>query len=239
MTRETGTVPAGGEPAGTGVGASARARRAAALDAWLATLLPDVPGVALVAVGGLGRRECAPRSDLDLVLLHSGLSDVDDVAARVWYPVWDAKYALDHSVRTYDEALTVAAQDAKAALGLLDARPLAGDAALVQRLREAVLAAWRRDASTRLPELRTLTEQRWQAHGELAFLLEGELKEARGGLRDVGVLRGIGYAGVADGTRPAVRAAQRWLLDARDALHLVTGRRTDRVLRLKDGQVVP
>ena len=108
MTRETGTVPAGGEPAGTGVGASARARRAAALDAWLATLLPDVPGVALVAVGGLGRRECAPRSDLDLVLLHSGLSDVDDVAARVWYPVWDAKYALDHSVRTYDEALTVA-----------------------------------------------------------------------------------------------------------------------------------
>ena len=230
MTRETGTVPAGGEPAGTGVGASARARRAAALDAWLATLLPDVPGVALVAVGGLGRRECAPRSDLDLVLLHSGLSDVDDVAARVWYPVWDAKYALDHSVRTYDEALTVAAQDAKAALGLLDARPLAGDAALVQRLREAVLAAWRRDASTRLPELRTLTEQRWQAHGELAFLLEGELKEARGGLRDVGVLRGIGYAGVADGTRPAVRAAQRWLLDARDALHLVTGRRTDRVL---------
>src|SRR5213592_1049250 len=109
----------------TGAGADARAERSAVLDAWLAKVYADAgggaDGVALVAVGGLGRRECAPRSDLDLVLLHSGLSDVESLAAGIWYPIWDAKLALDHSVRTFDEAVAVAGQDAKAALGLLDA----------------------------------------------------------------------------------------------------------------------
>jgi [protein-PII] uridylyltransferase len=232
-------VPVGVTPAGTavsppdlpaGVGAAAREARTAVLDAWLATLLPPVPGVALVAVGGLGRRECAPRSDLDLVLVHSGLSDVDALAAGIWYPVWDARLALDHSVRTLEEAFAVARYDVKAALGLLDARLVAGDAAIAGALHRGVLAQWRREAPKGLAALREQTEARWQASGELAFLLEGDLKEARGGLRDMGVLRGVGYAGVADTTRPVVRAAQRWLLDVRDALHASTGRRADKLL---------
>src|SRR5689334_7034943 len=104
-----------------GIGAAARATRAAALDAWLASLLPEPPdGVALVAVGGLGRRECAPHGDVDLVLLHTGVPGVDEVAAKIWYPVWDARVGLDHSVRTVDEALSVAQEDVKVALGLLD-----------------------------------------------------------------------------------------------------------------------
>jgi [protein-PII] uridylyltransferase len=213
-----------------GVGEAARAARAAAFDTWLASLLPTADGLALVAVGGLARRECAPRGDLDLVLLHNGQAGVEAVAEAVWYPIWDAKLSLDHSVRTLDEAVGVAGTDVKAALGMLDARLIAGDARLLARLRERVTAQWRRDAVRALPELRELTERRWEAHGELAFLLEGDVKEARGGLRDLGVLRGIGYAGVADGTRPAVRAARRWLLDVRDALHMATGRRVDRML---------
>jgi [protein-PII] uridylyltransferase len=237
----TGTVHA---PAGTavpaplkvpeGVGAAARAARADFFDTWLASLFtaaaPSPDGLALVAVGGLARRECARHGDVDLVLLHSGQSDVDVVAERIWYPVWDARVALDHSVRTVDQAVDVAGADVKAALGLLDARLIAGDARLLARLREQVAGQWRRDAVRVLPALRELSERRWETHGELAFLLEGDVKEARGGLRDLGVLRGIGYAGVADGTRPAVRAAQRWLLDIRDALHTVTGRRVDRML---------
>ncbi|MCW2641467.1 MAG: uridylyl-transferase [Dactylosporangium sp.] len=223
------TTPAAIEvPAG--VGAPARAARARAFDAWLATLLPAGDDLALVAVGGLARRECAPHGDLDLVLLHAGQAEVDSVAEKVWYPIWDARMSLDHSVRTVDEAVDVAGTDVKAALGMLDARLVAGDARLLARLRERVTAQWRRTAVRMLPELRELTQRRWDAHGELAFLLEGDVKEARGGLRDLGVLRGIGYAGVADATRPAVRAAQRWLLDVRDALHTVTGRRIDRIL---------
>jgi [protein-PII] uridylyltransferase len=215
------------------VGAAARSARAAALDDWLAELAARAgvgPGSALVAVGGLGRRECAPHSDLDLVLLHDGAGDPEPVAAAVWYAVWDARRALDHSVRTGDEALAVAAGDVRAALGLLDARPLAGDEALVARVRAAVLAQWRRDARRALPALRAECERRWAAHGELPFLLEGDLKEARGGLRDFGVLRGIGFAGVADAARPTVRGAHRLLLDVRDALHTVRGRRVDRLL---------
>jgi len=80
-------------------------------------LLPKVPGIALVAVGGLGRREPAPYSDLDLLLVHSGRSsDVAEVADRIWYPIWDTGIGLDHSVRTVEQAVAVAKEDLKAAL---------------------------------------------------------------------------------------------------------------------------
>ncbi|ASW54003.1 [protein-PII] uridylyltransferase [Plantactinospora sp. KBS50] len=220
--------PAGG--AGS-IGAAARAKRAAAFDAWLAGLLPpELPGVALLAVGGLGRRECAPHGDLDLVLLHAGVPDVADLAASLWYPIWDARHGLDHSVRTVPEALSVAHDDPKVALGLLDARHLAGDRTLSDRLIPAAADLWRRTAPRRLAGLRELTEARWAAHGELAFLLEGDLKESAGGLRDVAVLRAIGRAGAVDALRPAVRAAHLRLLDTRDALHVATGRRVDRLV---------
>nr|WP_239133471.1 [protein-PII] uridylyltransferase [Rugosimonospora africana] len=211
------------------VGAAAREERAAALDAWLADLLPDVSGISLVAVGGLGRRECAPYGDVDLVLLHGG-GDVRSLADALWYPIWDARVGLDHSVRTVPEALAVARQDVKVALGLLDLRYLAGDPALAQRLRAEAAQQWRRSAAHTLPALREVTASRWQTHGELAFLLEGDVKEARGGLRDVAILRGVGMAGVADAARPAVRAAHTRLLDVRDALHVTAGRRVDRLL---------
>jgi [protein-PII] uridylyltransferase len=221
-----------------GIGAAAREQRAAALDAWLAELLglaTDSDDVTLVAVGGLGRRECAPLADLDLVLLHGGVdgagSDaVATVAEKLWYPIWDAKLTLDHSVRTLPEALEVAAEDTKAALGLLDARHVAGNPELTARLREAALIQWRQRADHHLPILRELTTQRWRQQGELAFLLDGDLKEARGGLRDVRVLRGVAYAQVSDAWRPPVRAAYTRLLDVRDGLHLVAGRRRDRLL---------
>jgi [protein-PII] uridylyltransferase len=193
-----------------------------------AQLVEDAP-VALVALGGLGRRECAPNGDLDLILMHNGQADVSAIAEKIWYPIWDAGLSLDHSVRTHDQALGVAAEDTKAALGLLDVRHLAGDPGFTARLREATLSLWRQRARSHLPVLRELTTQRWRQQGELAFLLDGDLKEARGGLRDVRVLRGVAYAQVADAWRPPVRAAYTRLLDVRDSLHLVAGRRRDRL----------
>src|SRR5215470_15705189 len=135
-----------------GIGAAAREQRAAALDVWLAELLEQATqsaDVTLVAVGGLGRRECAPLADLDLVLLHGGVDGeasqdaVATVAEKLWYPIWDAKLTLDHSVRTIPEALAVAAEDTKAGLGLLDARHVAGNPELTATLREAALIQWR------------------------------------------------------------------------------------------------
>lgn len=199
---------------------------------WLADLFGRSGagvGVTLVALGGLGRRECAPNGDVDLVLLHDGVAEVGAVAEKIWYPIWDAGLTLDHSVRTFDQALSVAADDTKAGLGLLDARHIAGDPETTSRLREATLTQWRQRARNHLPVLRELTTQRWRQQGELAFLLDGDIKEARGGLRDVRVLRGVAYAQVADAWRPPVRAAYTRLLDVRDCLHLVAGRRRDRI----------
>lgn len=217
-----------GVPAG--IGEPARLARAGAFDAWLHGLLPAREGIALIAVGGLGRRQCAPYGDLDLVLLHAGVPGVDELAAALWYPIWDAGVRLDHSVRTLAEALSVAQDDVKVALALLDARFVAGDRALADTLTRTATDHWRRTAVRQLPALREITEVRWRTHGELAFLLEGDLKEAAGGLRDVGILRAIATAGITDALRPAIRAAHLRLLDTRDALHQQVGRRVDRLV---------
>ncbi|MFE5832616.1 [protein-PII] uridylyltransferase [Streptomyces sp. NPDC056488] len=204
-------------------------------DDWLAGLFAAAApprGTALVAVGGYGRSELSPRSDLDLLLLHDGTADKAAIAAladRIWYPVWDLGLALDHSVRTPAEARTTAAEDLKVHLGLLDARPLAGDAGLVAALRTTVLADWRNQAPKRLPELDELCRERAERMGELQFLLEPDLKEARGGLRDAQALRAVAASWLADAPREGLDRARRALLDARDALHLATGRATDRL----------
>src|SRR6266536_2306747 len=193
-----------------------------AVDAWLAELLGDVgPGVALVATGAYGRREPAPCSDLDLMLLHDrGTEEIAPLAERPWRPIWDAGMRLDHSVRTVDEALAVAATDLKTALGLLDARHVAGDGALVASLRERALERWRATARERLEQLRAACQRRAERHGELAFLLEPDLKEARGGLRDGLAVRAISATWVAAGLDRRGQAAYGLLLDTRQALHL-------------------
>lgn len=219
-------------------GPSRRSALAALTDDWLKALFATavretgVRGAALVAVGGYGRAELSPRSDLDLVLLHDGKAEPRALAAladRLWYPVWDLGLALDHSVRTPGEARKTAAEDLKVHLGLLDARPVAGDAGLLAGLRTSVLADWRNLAAKRLPQLHSLCRERAERAGELRFLLEPDLKEARGGLRDVTALRAVAASWLADAPREGLAEARRRLLDARDALHLVTGRATERL----------
>jgi [protein-PII] uridylyltransferase len=212
-------------------------------DDWLSGLFDagadGLKGVSLVAVGGYGRGELSPRSDLDLLLLHDG-GDADAIAAladRLWYPVWDLGLALDHSVRTPAEARKTAEQDLKVHLGLLDARHLAGDFALTAGLRTAVLADWRNQAPKRLPELQELCAERAERQGELQYLLEPDLKEARGGLRDATALRAVAASWLADAPREGLDDARRRLLDVRDALHLTTGRATDRLSLQEQDQV--
>ncbi|MEU2839259.1 [protein-PII] uridylyltransferase [Streptomyces sp. NPDC007076] len=223
-----------------------RAALASLTDDWLTALFTaaarqtGVHGAALVAVGGYGRGELSPRSDLDLLLLHDGNADPAALAAladRVWYPVWDLGLALDHSVRTPAEARRTAGEDLKAQLGLLDARPVAGNLGLVAAMRTTVLADWRNQAPKRLPALHELCRERAERHGELRFLLEPDLKEARGGLRDATALRAVAASWIADAPREGLAEARRVLLDARDALHLTTGRATDRLALQEQDQV--
>jgi [protein-PII] uridylyltransferase len=217
--------------------AADRARRTTAVDRWLAELLGAEPGVALVAVGGYGRRELLPRSDLDVVLLHGGRDDIAGIADRIWYPVWDSGAELDHAVRTVPQARRVARTDLKVALGLLSARHVAGDPDLTERLRAGALEDWRAAAPARLAELHAARDERTRISGELAFLLEPDLKEARGGLRDVHAIQAVAAAWVAPAPGPKVRTAYDQILDARHALHEVTGRRLDRLVLEEQDEV--
>ncbi|MFE4085298.1 [protein-PII] uridylyltransferase [Streptomyces sp. YIM B13502] len=220
-----------------------RSALAGLTDDWLAGLFaagaPGARGVSLVAVGGYGRAELSPRSDLDLLLLHDGSATgaVSALADRLWYPVWDLGLALDHSVRTPAEARRTAGEDLKVQLGLLDARHIAGDLGLTTALRTTVLADWRNQAPKRLPALRELCEERAARQGELQYLLEPDLKEARGGLRDVTALRAVAASWLADAPREGLAEARSGLLDVRDALHLTTGRATDRLALQEQDQV--
>ncbi|MDX2823048.1 [protein-PII] uridylyltransferase [Streptomyces ipomoeae] len=220
-----------------------RAALAELTDDWLAGLFgagaTEPRGVSLVAVGGYGRGELSPRSDLDLLLLHDGSDDeaVAALADRIWYPVWDLGLALDHSVRTPAEARKTAGEDLKVHLGLLDARHIVGDLGLTAALRTSVLADWRNQAPKRLPELQELCAERAERQGELQYLLEPDLKEARGGLRDATALRAVAASWLADAPREGLADARRRLLDVRDALHLATGRATDRLALQEQDQV--
>src|ERR1700747_2730698 len=188
--------------------AADRVRRTAQADRWLAGLLGTEPGVALAGV-----------------------------ADRIWYPVWDSGAELDHAVRTVPQARRVARNDLKVALGLLSARHVAGDADLTERLRAGALEDWRAAAPARLAELHAAHDERTRISGEPAFLLEPDLKEARGGLRDVHAIQAVAAAWVAPAPGPRVRTAYEQILDTRHALHEVTGRRLDRLVLEEQDEV--
>jgi [protein-PII] uridylyltransferase len=207
-------------------------------DRWLAGLLGDERDVALLAVGGYGRSELCPGSDLDLVLLHRGRKDVKTIADRIWYPIWDAGIGLDHSVRTPKEALRMAESDLKVALGLLDGRHIAGDAELSADVIEASLQRFRKHARRWLAALADQVEERHARFGEVAYLLEPDLKEGRGGLRDIHALRAAVVAtSVVPDQAPELAEAHDILLSARVELHRLSGRALDRLL-LEDQDAV-
>ena len=213
-----------------------------AADAWVSGLFhralaeggrSDSTGVALIAVGGYGRRELCPASDLDLILVHDNVRGINRVADALWYPIWDSGIAMDHSVRTPRETLAVVKGDLKDALGVLNARRIAGDADVARLAIETARRAWRSSAEVSLRRLRAALHERWAQHGELAFLLEPDVKLARGGLRDLDGLHAMTLA--APVLEPFVGDARLdeaadTLLAVRVALHATTERRSDRLL---------
>ncbi len=224
-----------------GAGPARRAALSAFNRSWLAEVWEaatggtQIEGIALAAVGSIGRGDAGPLSDYDLVLLHSERSlpakELTALADRIWYPIWDAGVRLDHSVRTVTQCRQVAAADLTAAVGLLDLAPIAGDEQLVAAARSTVAHDWRGNARKRLPQLVEAVVSRHQRQGDLAQSIEPELKEAHGGLRDMTVLSAMAEAWLADRPHGGVDAAHGLLLDVRDAVHVVTGRGRDRLGR--------
>ena len=212
-------------------------------DAYLRALFGSATtrshGVALVALGGYGRRELSLQSDLDVLLLHDGRGEIGSVADAIWYPVWDDGLKLGHAVRTPKEALAVAADDLDSATAMLQARHVAGDQALTDQLRRDVEALWVRRADRFLGVLAQRVRERHERAGEVAFLLEPDLKDGRGGLRDVHSLHWASRARPVlwDGDEAALAEAYDALLTVRVELHRRTGRYGD-VLLLEEQDVV-
>ncbi len=190
--------------------------------------------LALVAVGGYGRGELCPGSDVDVLLLHDGVDGpaLEQAVRAVIYPLWDAKLDVGYAVRSRREALS-AIEELDAATSMIDARVLAGDRDLVHRTRTEVLRRIRRRPARLLDALARADRARHARAGDAAEMLEPDLKNGAGGLRDVDSLRwasaalvgtseldalvAAGYIGAAD--RGRLARARALLLEVRIALH--------------------
>jgi [protein-PII] uridylyltransferase len=219
-------------------------RRAELVDGCLRDLsaaagMPE--GVALVALGGYGRGTLAPGSDLDLLIVHDGRS-TDAVAAlaeTLLYPLWDAGLRVGHAVRTPQVCVEIAVERLDATTAMLDGRLLAGSASGWDDVRSAVLAPVRGDPRAFAQRLVADRDARRERFGSVSSLLEPELKEGVGGLRDVHALGWIQTAIarpleeaeiLREAERRSVDGAEEFLTRVRSALHLETGRDSDRLL---------
>ena len=188
--------------------------------------------IALAAVGGYGRGELSPGSDLDILFLHTGKVSADDLKAfvnDVLYPLWDKK-SVDHSVRTRSETRDAASSDLRVATGLLDIRLIAGNPDLVATVQLDALDFWRKNAKENLANLHKSLQERHVRAGELAYLLEPDLKEARGGLRDIQALRAISLSAAIAVPLEKISWAEGTLNNVRESLHIASGRGKDRLL---------
>ena len=199
---------------------------------------PDA--ISLSAVGGYGRGELSPGSDLDLLILHDGSEKSEVISEFVnafLYPLWDQGRAVDHSVRTRSETREVASEDIRVALGLLDLRHIAGNSEISSAVSSDALENWRRNAGKYLPKLRKSIQDRELRSGELAFLLEPDLKEARGGLRDINALRAIEMSGAVTVSLARVGESEALLSNVRDVLHGESLKAKDQLLLTEQDRV--
>lgn len=210
------------------------------VDEWISAIVSEIEipsGIALVAMGGYGRGELAPQSDLDIALVHEPGTDVADFADKIWYPIWDSGMKLGHRVDTVDGLLKIARTDLDTATALLSVRFLAGDESLALELAVASSEQWRLDPGTSAALVSERVDRLHQEHGEVAFGLGPDLKNGRGGMRDVHALTWARATGVlADqANEVSLDEAYETLLRARVELHRVTNRPGDRlVLEIQD-----
>jgi [protein-PII] uridylyltransferase len=199
----------------------------------------------LVAVGGYGRQELFPYSDIDLLFLcgtalpeHQGAGLREPIASFV-RTLWDLRLRVGHSTRTVAECGRLQQENLEFSISLLDSRYLTGDPRLFARLHdEAVPHLMARDRKELVGDLAEMTRQRHQKHGGTIFHLEPNLKEAPGGLRDYHVCRWLAQISELDRTGRWVNPEEQWplafrsgtvqafkfLAAARTLLHYARGR---------------
>ena len=206
----------------------------------------DYPHCAIVAQGGYGRGELNPYSDIDLLILYSWKVSpfVEAITERLLYTLWDAGLQVGHAIRSVNESVRLAGSDMKVRTALLDARYLCGDYSFYGDFEKAVdsrLAGKR--VNSFIQEKLAENQARHAGYGGSVYLLEPEVKEGEGGLRDIHTARWIarvklrakdldalalkGVVGAADIKK--LKSSQDFLLRVRNELHFSTGRHQDQL----------
>jgi [protein-PII] uridylyltransferase len=194
------------------------------------------PPLALLATGGYGRRELAPCSDVDLLILHRGAADrkaAEALATRFFQALWDLGFEVGHAVRSLEEVARTLTRDLVTATALLDARRISGDESLARELHEVGDDFLAKFGAGFLRAKLEEAEERYRRRGAVAYLSEPNVKESRGALRDIELLRLFERAGVSpaidDDARLDVEDAHERLLETRLLMHLLEGKKQDRL----------
>lgn len=236
-----------------GLGGVAHARRVAAVyDKALGALWSRVTSrktrgrVALLAVGGYGRGTLGVGSDVDLVLLHDGRDPraAHALAESLLYPLWDASVSVGHAVHSADDFVALAREDLRTETMLLDGRVLGGDRDLAaEALQRGVRACFEGRLDRFIDALRREMHERHARYGSTVYLLEPDVKHARGGLRDLDIARwalaaryrvadfddALRVGALSEVEAASLSAAREFSWRVRAALHGRAGRRADRL----------
>jgi [protein-PII] uridylyltransferase len=179
----------------------------------------------VAALGGYGRRELAPYSDIDLMFVVHPWAEEDSQSfvRAVLHPLWDRGFRVGHSVRTIAECVELALTDATVKTSMMEARFLAGSAELFQefldRYGKKVVAVDKDGFLDRKVEER---RREYEKFGETVYLLEPNIKKSKGGLRDLHLLQ---WAGQIRFQAPTIRdLCDRGILSRADALALMDAR---------------
>ncbi len=203
-------------------------------------------GFAVLGTGSYGRRELCFGSDVDLMIIHAdGLAQTTRKAiAQALYPIWDARLELGYTFLTADECLHLLHDDFSVLTALMDLRFLLGSPALYHSLERRIRKDLRRDPETLLNRFLVYQDKREKKYGRVDFFLEPEIKEGLGGLRDLHFMAWISRIFLNAGRLGRIKRipdfshfglsqlmySKGFLLRVRNHLHLLGGRREDRLL---------
>ncbi len=236
-------------------GSEASARWSRAFDGLLSSMFCALRGtvgndrtwktLSLAAVGSYGRSNLGYRSDLDVRLLCDNPKRASEIAEALLYPLWDAGLQIGHQVVTVSDTLSLAKKDLATATTLLDWRQLAGDSGPVDKLQDKAFDSIfsPRNLPRFLHDLRQQAIERWDRFGDSVYLLEPDVKNGQGGLRDLDIVHWTARArwrvkslhelvelGVLVPEELAnIKAAALFLARVRNILHFNSPRRTERL----------
>ena len=202
-------------------------------------------GLAIVALGGYGRRELAPQSDIDILFLYRGRREAArarELSEAILYILWDVGLTVGHSLRSLKECISISRSDSSSRTALIDARLLWGDARLFKDLDEQLdRSVFNDDSRSLLDELILERASRFEKFGSVVCLQEPNIKETAGGLRDLQTFlwaARIAYGHptieslveakkVPERDAKGILTAYDYLLRVRNELHFLSGRRND------------